>query len=76
MSGEKLRATEVDGVPVYWLPGPGVLRAGLWFRARMVDERLPTHGWLHLLEHLALHGRHSIRTPVNGHVSLLHCAVG
>jgi len=74
MSGEKLRTTEVDGVPVYWLPGPGPLRASLWFRAGMVDEPLPTHGWLHLLEHLALHGRDSIRTPVNGHVSLLHTA--
>lgn len=74
MSGEKLRTTEVDGVPVYWLPGPGTLRANLWFRAGMADEPLPTHGWLHLLEHLALHGRHSIRTPVNGQVSLLHTA--
>ncbi|TDD60299.1 hypothetical protein E1263_11820 [Kribbella antibiotica] len=74
MSGEKLRTTEVDGVPVYWLPGPGALRANLWFRAGMADEPLPTHGWLHLLEHLALHGRDSIRTPVNGHVSLLHTA--
>ncbi|MFC9690713.1 hypothetical protein ACFTSF_19340 [Kribbella sp. NPDC056951] len=72
MSGEKLRLAEVDGVPVYWLPGPGTLQASLWFRAGMVDEQLPAHGWLHLLEHLALHGRHSIRTPVNGHVSLLH----
>ncbi|HEY9338737.1 MAG TPA: hypothetical protein VIQ79_30095, partial [Kribbella sp.] len=74
MSGEKLRTTEVDGVPVYWLPGPGPLRANLWFRVGMTDEPLPTHGWLHLLEHLALHGRDSIRTPVNGHVGLLHTA--
>ncbi|MFI5713638.1 hypothetical protein [Kribbella sp. NPDC051620] len=68
----KLRSTEVDGVPVHWAPGQGRLRASLWFRAGMVDETLPTRGWLHLLEHLALHGRDSIRTPVNGHVSLLH----
>lgn len=72
MAGEKLRSTEVDGVPVFWVPGDGVLRASLWFRAGMVDESLPTRGWLHLLEHMALHGRNSIRTPVNGHVSLLH----
>jgi hypothetical protein len=72
MGGDKLRSTEVDGVPVFWVPGDGVLRASLWFRAGMVDESLPTRGWLHLLEHLALHGRDSIRTPVNGHVSLLH----
>ncbi|GAA0939507.1 hypothetical protein GCM10009554_29340 [Kribbella koreensis] len=68
----KLRSTEVDGVPVLWAPGQGTLRASLWFRAGMVDETMPTRGWLHLLEHLALHGRDSIRTPVNGHVSLLH----
>jgi hypothetical protein len=72
MGGEKLRTTEVDGVPVFWVPGEGTLRASLWFRAGMADESLPTRGWLHLLEHLALHGRDSIRSPVNGHVSLLH----
>lgn len=72
MGGDKLRTTEVDGVPVFWVPGEGRLRAGLWFRAGMADESLPTRGWLHLLEHMALHGRDSIRAPVNGHVSLLH----
>ncbi|MFG1814444.1 hypothetical protein ACGFIF_11805 [Kribbella sp. NPDC049174] len=71
MTGE-LRTTEVDGVPVYWVPGEGRLRAGLWFRAGLADESLPTHGWLHLLEHLALHDRGSIRVPVNGYVSMLH----
>lgn len=72
MGSDKLQTTEVDGVPVFWVPGQGRLRASLWFRAGMVDESLPTRGWLHLLEHLALHGRDSIRAPVNGHVSLLH----
>ncbi|MEV6283431.1 hypothetical protein [Kribbella sp. NPDC051770] len=67
-----LQSTEVDGVPVFWAPGDGVLRASLWFRAGMVDESLPTRGWLHLIEHLALHGRDSVRVPVNGHVSLLY----
>jgi hypothetical protein len=71
MTGE-LRTTEVDGVPVYWVPGQDRLRAGLWFRAGLADESLPTHGWLHLLEHLALHDRGSIRVPVNGYVSMLH----
>jgi hypothetical protein len=72
VGGDVLRSTEVDGVPVFWAPGDGVLRASLWFRAGMADESLPTRGWLHLLEHLALHGRDSIRAPVNGHVSVLH----
>ncbi|MGW1340966.1 hypothetical protein ACWCOV_07910 [Kribbella sp. NPDC002412] len=70
--GGELRVTEVDGVPVYWVPGEQRMRAGLWFRVGMADETLPTHGWLHLLEHLALHGRDTIRTPVNGHVGMLH----
>lgn len=70
--GGELRATEVDGVPVYWVPGQRRMRASLWFRAGFADESLSTHGWLHLLEHLALHGRDSLRTPVNGHVSMLH----
>ena len=72
MDGEALRRTEVDGVPVVWSNGNAPLRAGLWFRAGMADATLPTHGWLHLLEHLALHGRDTIRTPVNGQVDLLH----
>ena len=71
MRGE-LRATEVDGVPVYWVPGERRMRASLWFRAGLADESLPTRGWLHLLEHLALHGRDSLRAPINGHVSMLH----
>ncbi|MFI7060287.1 hypothetical protein ACIBL3_04835 [Kribbella sp. NPDC050124] len=70
--GGELRVTEVDGIPVYWVPGEQRMRAGLWFRVGLADETLPTHGWLHLLEHLALHGRDTIRTPVNGHVSMLH----
>lgn len=74
MGADALRHTEVDGVPVYWVAGEGRLQASLWFRAGMVDERLPTAGRLHLIEHLALHGRESIRTPVNGQVSLLHTA--
>ncbi len=74
MGADALRQTEVDGVPVYWVAGEGKLHASLWFRAGMVDETLPTFGRLHLIEHLALHGRESIRTPVNGHVSLLYTA--
>jgi hypothetical protein len=71
MTGE-LRTAEVDGVPVFWVPGERRMRASLWFRVGMADESLPTRGWLHLLEHLALHDRDSIRVPVNGHVGMLH----
>ena len=41
-------------------------------RQGMVDETLPTTGWTHLLEHLALHDRASGPLHVNGSVSLLH----
>lgn len=71
MAGE-LRVTEVDGVPVYWVPGEGRMRASLWFRGGFADDTLPTHGWRHLLEHLALHDRDTIRVPINGRVTMLH----
>ena len=48
------------------------MRAGRWFRGGLADETLPTHGWRHLLEHLALHDRDTIRAPINGRVTMLH----
>ena len=72
MSLESVRRDEVDGVPVLWLPGTDdTVRATLWIRAGMVDLPLVRNGWLHLLEHMALHGQDSVRAPVNGHVGLL-----
>ncbi|TCC40175.1 hypothetical protein [Kribbella speibonae] len=71
MAGE-LRVTEVDGVPVYWVPGERRMRASLWFRGGLADETLPTRGWWHLLEHLALHDRDTIRAPINGRITMLH----
>jgi zinc protease len=49
--------TTVDGVPVFFLPVPGLLRAELIFRVGQVDEALPRRGITHLVEHLALHSR-------------------
>lgn len=49
--------TTVDGVPVFFLPVPGLLRAELIFRVGDVDEALPRRGITHLVEHLALHSR-------------------
>ncbi|HEX8768355.1 MAG TPA: hypothetical protein VF714_08290, partial [Jatrophihabitans sp.] len=70
-----VRRSEVDGVPTYWVPSSSqTLRASLMFRIGMSDLTLPTHGRLHLLEHLALHGRESISSPSNGEVGLLHTA--
>jgi zinc protease len=53
----KPERTTVDGVPVFFLPLPGVLRAELLFRVGQVDEALPLRGISHIVEHLALHFR-------------------
>lgn len=46
----------VDGVPVFWVDGgTPLLTACLLFRAGQADEPLSRRGYLHLLEHLALH---------------------
>jgi hypothetical protein len=70
-----VRQSEVDGVRTYWVPSPSqTLRASLLFRIGMSNLTLPNHGRLHLLEHLALHGRESVSSPSNGEVGLLHTA--
>lgn len=68
-----LRRTDIEGVPAFWTPGrgDGPVAASLWVRAGMVDLPLVRHGWLHLIEHVALHGKGDVRTSVNGAVSLL-----
>jgi len=53
---ERLRRTEVGGLPVWWAPAPGPLSASLAFRVGTADERLAQHGITHLLEHLVLFG--------------------
>ncbi|MCW2762980.1 MAG: hypothetical protein JWR85_3181 [Marmoricola sp.] len=66
---------EVDGVPCFWVEtGRPTLAAQLVFRSGSADEPLPETGWLHVLEHLALHGRGGGALHVNGSVSLLHTA--
>jgi hypothetical protein len=62
-----IRATEVDGVPVLWCEAPGPLRARLTVRAGWADETLPTRGWTHLVEHLALAGTGRPGDHSNGH---------
>ncbi len=68
----ELHTTEIDGVRTFWVEsGRPTLRASLMFRGGMADETLPTSGWTHLLEHLALHGRERVDLDVNGSVDLL-----
>lgn len=63
--------TEIDGVRCFWVEsGRPTLSASLLFRAGLVDESFTQHGWHHLLEHSALHGRDSGTLGVNGSVSL------
>lgn len=62
-----VRSTEVDGVPVLWCHAPGPMRAHLRVRAGWADETLPTRGWTHLVEHLALAGTGRPGDHANGH---------
>lgn len=67
-----LHQTEIDGVRCFWVEtGRPTLAAHLIFRQGMVDEPLLESGWLHLLEHLALHDRDRQSLQINGSVSLL-----
>ena len=70
-----LHDTEVDGVRCFWVEtGRPTLAAQLVFRQGMADEPLTESGWLHMLEHLALHGRGGGALGVNGSVAVLHTA--
>jgi hypothetical protein len=67
-----VRESEVDGVPCFWVEtGRPTLAASLIFRQGMADEPLHESGWLHLLEHMALHGSGNGALQVNGSVSAL-----
>jgi predicted Zn-dependent peptidase len=67
-----VRESEVDGVPCFWVEtGRPTLAARLLFRQGTADEPLHESGWLHLLEHMALHGTGSGSLHVNGSVSPL-----
>jgi zinc protease len=65
-----VRATEVDGVPTFWMPVEGPLTASLMFRVGRADERLAAGGVTHLVEHLALYpfGAAQARFAFNGYV--------
>ena len=67
-----LHETNIDGVRCFWVDtGRPTLAASLLFRQGMCDEPLNESGWLHMLEHLSLHGRGGGTLHVNGSVSLL-----
>src|SRR5689334_11642795 len=62
---------EIDGIRAWYARTPGeTTRGSLWFRIGSADMTLPTHGWVHLVEHLALHGLSAQRLTYNGEVGL------
>ena len=64
----RVRRTEIDGVPTFWHPAPGPLRAALIFRVGRADEQLAQAGISHLVEHLTLASLGERDHPVNGFV--------
>jgi len=51
---EQVRRAEVDGVPVFWAPGPAPFSAGLVFGVGRRDEGFVDGGITHVVEHLAM----------------------
>ncbi len=49
--------TEIDRVPVFWMPGRAATRAGLVFRVGHADESLPTSGITRMCHRLIATGR-------------------
>jgi hypothetical protein len=67
-----LHQTEIDGVRCLWIDsGRPTLAAQLLFRQGICDEPLHESGWLHLMEHLTLHGKGGGSLQVNGSVGML-----
>lgn len=67
-----MQRTEIDGVTCFWVDsGRPTLAAWLLFRIGSADEPVAESGWLHLLEHSALHGRGGGALHVNGFVAPL-----
>lgn len=60
----------MQGVPTFFVDSGQTPAAALVVRAGFADESLVTHGWLHLLEHLAMHGRDDRRVNANASVGL------
>lgn len=67
-----VRRDEVDGIPAYWAEAPSgpPFVGAVVFRAGRVDEKVPTSGITHLVEHLALPARVPGATQFNGFVDL------
>ena len=60
----------MDGVRTFFVPTNQTPFACLSFRVGTADETLATHGWTHLLEHLAMHETDNPRIQANASVDL------
>ena len=65
---EQVRHAEVDGVPVFWAPGPAPFTAGLVFGVGRRDESFIGGGITHVVEHLAMSAVG--RTPLDCNASV------
>ena len=63
---DQIKATEIDGVPVFWAESPGPFTGALLFRVGKADETLPRAGISHMVEHLAIFPFGRLDHPVNG----------
>ena len=68
--GTRLRRTDIDGVPTFFVEGAQTPFATLFFRVGFVDEPLIKRGWTHLLEHMAMHERDHPNIQCNASVDL------
>lgn len=69
-SRKLLQTTEIDGVPTFFVDSGQTAMASLCFRAGLADERLATHGWTHLVEHMTMHGLRRPEVDANASVDL------
>ncbi len=58
--------SEVDGIPVFAVEGPGPFTAHLQFRVGVYDESLRDRGITHLIEHMALFRLRNSEVAFNG----------
>lgn len=67
----EINVDAIDGVPIIWMDAPPPFLLTLTFRVGQADERLPTAGITHLVEHLAFPHDHRDGVGNNGSTGLL-----
>ena len=67
---DDVHITELDGIPTVWVAADRPFTGAIGFRVGNMDERLPSRGITHLVEHLALSRLRDIEVTYNGSVEL------